>query len=215
MLTTYESSAVFCEECCRAFRGRAAYENHLRSGIHHRIREIREYFSENPRGTLREIGERLGVSRERIRQIMEYAGMETRTISRAFLGAERMKHLLQEKWNTGAVKEFISQANNRGIRATASGWKQVSVTGKIVVVCKSGTRKIGNRLYERIFHPWRECDVAACLLSNGEFFIAPITELNFSTSTFFSLNEPLGNRKGAYIKNHGYRKFIGNWEVFS
>ena len=164
--------------------------------------------------TLREIGERLGCSGERVRQL------EKKLLGR--IGRESQRERGNRKLKVVFDKNpFVHGAKRRGFDVEPSKherrpkWhkRKLYVNGKLCLLLRS-TGNVGYRgLYVRLRKPERE-KARICVIEvvTGDFLMIPMKKMP-SSPTMFSLYDPVSSKK-IYVLRRPWRKYLNNWSVF-
>lgn len=164
--------------------------------------------------TLREIGERLGCSGERVRQLeKKLLGRTAREAQR-----ERGNRQLQAVFDKNP---FVYGAKRHGFDVEPSKherrpkWhkRKLYVNGKLCLLLRS-TGNAGYRgLYVRLRKPERE-EARICVIEvvTGDFLMIPMKKMP-SSPTMFSLYDPVSSKK-IYVLRRPWRKYLNNWSVF-
>lgn len=164
--------------------------------------------------TLREIGERLGCSGERVRQLEKK--LSDRTAREA--QHERANRKLQAVFDKNP---FVRAAKRRGFEVEPSKterrskWhkRKLYVNRKLCLLLRS-TRNAGYRgLYVRLRKPESE-KAAICVIevATGDFLMIPMKKMP-SSPIMFSLYDPVSSKK-IYVLRRPWRKYLNNWSAF-
>jgi hypothetical protein len=167
--------------------------------------------------TLREIGERLGCSGERVRQLQKKLLGRTAQEARG----ERSNRKLQSVFDKnpfvhGAKRHgFDVEPLKRERRRRPPKWhkRKLYVNGKLCLLLRS-TGNVGYRgLYVRLRKPETE-KARICVIEvlTGDFLMIPMEKMP-SSPTMFSLYNPVSSKK-IYVLRHPWRKYLNNWSVF-
>lgn len=164
--------------------------------------------------TLREIGERLGCSGERVRQLeKKLLGRTAREAQR-----ERANRKLQAVFDKNP---FVHAAKRRGFEVEPSKtdrrskWhkRKLYVNGKLCLVMRL-TGNAGYRgLYVRLRKPTRvRAEICVMEAANGDFLLIPLKKMP-SSPTMFSLYDPVSSKE-IYLLQRPWRKYLNNWSAF-
>lgn len=170
--------------------GRAEIEKMLRSENH----------------TLQEIGDRFGVTRAWIGQIASRAG---------FHGYQRLQSRQFKSQSAKMDKiSFVAEAKKRGLEVCpglGSSKSSFIVNGKSCAILRASPRPM-NRVHIRTCQ--QDAEIYVWKLPDGRFLILP-QSLCPAVASYFSLEEPKTQRKGAYCNRHFHRDYIEAWHLFS
>ena len=164
--------------------------------------------------TLREIGERLGCSGERVRQL------EKKLLGRTARDAqlERGNRKLQAVFDKNP---FVHAAKRRGFdvepseHERRSKWykRKLYVNGKLCLLLRSYGNAGYRGLYVRLRKPAREkAEICVIEVVTGDFLMIPMKKMPRSP-TMFSLYDPVSSKK-IYVLRRPWRKYLNNWSAF-
>ena len=182
--------------------------------------------------TLTEVGNKFGITRERVRQIAKALGARSAT--------ERVRERTEQR----ALEEFFNRlphtrlgrfleaarrhgcTGNQLVPLTTSRHlgqyyrDRVWVGGKLVVVKASHGFRHGNKNLVSIHNTAADVDYAAYELLDGRWLILPpwgaLAERSYHNATMFTLKEVLPGSKGyTYTKRHDFREGIEAWHLFT
>lgn len=191
----------YCE-ACRFEISERAFKRHTLSVFHIKARLIRAMLERNCI-THAEIARRIGVSRERVRQVTVQLGLATGRSRHALCRMERDKK---------EMAEFFLEAQKRGFEVERVGTKRAYINGKICVQRRACSHKLvmkGHQYsYLSIHRPTIQFDICAWRLPDGRFLILPKKLVGFR-QTSFKLEE--SERKGTASSAHYYREWIERW----
>lgn len=161
--------------------------------------------------TLREIGERLGCSSERVRQL------EKKLIGRTGNEArrERKDRRLQASFDRIA---FVKAAKRRGLKVEPSKrlpddvWhkSKLYVNGKLCLLRRATENEGRMGLYTRLRKPRERAKICVMEVANGNFLIIPMSKM--PPRTMFRLYETISTRRNV---RSPWRKYLNNWSAFT
>lgn len=191
----------YCETC-RFEISERAFKRHTLSVFHIKARLIRAMLERNCI-THAEIARRIGVSRERVRQVTMQLGLATGRSRHALCRMERHKK---------EMAAFFLEAQKRGFAVELVGTKRGYINGKLCLQRQACWHKLemkGHKYsYLSIYRPAGQFDICAWKLPDGRFLILPKKLVGFR-QTSFKLEE--SERKGTASSAHYYREWIERW----
>lgn len=193
----------YCQ-ICRFELDKRGFKRHLLSVFHRKAKLIRAMLARNCI-TQAEIARRIGVTRERVRQLAQQMGFADGKTRHAICRIERQKK---------EMKEFFVKAQERGFEVEPLGRKSACVDGKICVQRQACWHDIGQGEYKHtyinIHRPKGRFDICAWKLPDGRFLILPKKLVGF-IQTSFNLKE--SERRGTVGSSHYYREYIERWSL--
>lgn len=168
--------------------------------------------------TLREIGERLGCSGERVRQLEKKLLGRTAREARRERGNRKVQAVFDKHPFVYAAKrrgfDVEPLKRERGPKRPPKWHKRkLYVNGKLCLLLRS-TGNVGYRgLYVRLRKPERE-KARICVIEvlTGDFLMIPMNKMP-SSPTMFSLYDPVSSKK-IYVLRRPWRRYLNNWSVF-
>ena len=191
----------YCPTCRFEVKQRA-FKRHTLSITHRKSKLIRAMLERNCM-TQADIARRIGLTRERVRQIALQMGFADGRSRHAICRIERRKK---------ALPEFFVEAQKRGFPVEPLGRRSAFVNGKICVQRQACWHRIGKGKYKytylSVHRPTSRFDVCAWKLPDGRFLILPEKLVGFK-QTSFSLRE--SEWRGTDSSSHYYREYVERW----
>jgi hypothetical protein len=193
----------YCQTC-RLELDTRGFKRHTLSVFHRKARLIRAMLERNCI-THAEIARRIGVTRERVRQLALQLGFADGRSRHAICRMERLRK---------EMGEFFSEALKRGFPVELLGTRSAYINGKLCVqrkACWHDTGKSKHRhTYVSIFRPRTRFDICAWKLPDGRFLILPKKLAGFRQTTF---NPEESGHLGTASSSHHYRQHIEKWSL--
>ena len=195
----------YCEICRFELKERA-FKRHTLSVFHRKANLIRAMLERNCI-THAEIARRIGLTRERVRQLALQLGFADGKTRHAICKMERRKQ---------AMAEFFVKAEERGFPVEPLGAKSAYINGKICVQRQACWRTTGkeNAKYKSTYlcirRPACRFDICAWKLPDGRFLILPKKLAGFKQTLF---NPQESDHPGSAITSHHYREYIERWSL--
>jgi len=199
------NSMRYCQTC-RFEISKNGFKLHTLSVLHRKGRLIRAMLERNCI-THAEIGRRIGLTRERVRQLALQMGFASGRSRHAICRMERPKK---------EMGEFFVKAQERGFQVERLGTRtrSASINGKICIQRQACWHDIGNGKYKytylSIYRPAGRFDICAWKLPDGRFLILPRKLAGFRQTTF---NPEESDRLGTNSSSHYYRDYIERWSL--
>jgi len=193
----------YCQTC-RFELDKRGFHWHTRSVIHRKGKLIRAML-ERDCITQAEIARRIGVTRERVRQLALQMGFAAGRSRHAICRMERRKK---------EMAEFFVEAQKRGFEVELLGPRSAYINGKFCVQRKACWHEVGRNGYKYTYlsirQPGGRFDICAWKLPDGRFLILP-KKLTPSGQTTF--NPEKGKLPGTASSSHHYRQHIERWSL--
>ena len=193
----------YCEICRFELKERGLARHKL-SVVHRKGKLIRAMLERNCI-TQAEIARRIGVTRERVRQLAQQMGFADGKTRQAICKIERRKK---------AMAEFCQKAQERGFAVEPVGRMGGYINGKLCVQRRACWRNIGKGKYKHTYlnirQPAGRFDICAWRLPDGRFLILPKELVGFRQTIF---NPEEGEKPGADSSSHYYRECIERWSL--
>lgn len=189
---------------------------HRRSVAHKRSRRLRALLSIDCL-TYAEIGSRLGISRERVRQLADQSG------PKPHVGWERRKSCtLNKKRMAFRKRRFVQELLKRRFQVepvyhrkgvTWFSKTMFYVNGLLVSLQKASFMRKGK--YVSLYKPARRADVYVWALPDNNYLILPKEKLTFPSMTSFAMHKVSPRTRGASAtRHHHYFSYVNAWRVF-
>jgi len=193
----------YCQTCRLEF-SRGGFQRHRLSLYHRKGKLIRAMLERNC-VTHAEIARRIGLTRERVRQLAPLMGFAAGRSRHAVCRMERRKK---------ALPEFFQEAQKRGFAVEPLGPISGYINGKLCVQRQACWHHIGTNERKYTFlsirKPTVQFDICAWKLPDGRFLILPKKLTGFRQTAF---NPEESDRPGTNGTSHHYREHIERWSV--
>src|SRR5437660_426503 len=167
----------YCQTC-RLVVDNRGFHFHAISVVHRKGKLIRGLL-ERDRITHAEIARRIGLTRERVRQLAMQMGFATGRSRHAVWRMERQRK---------TMGEFFVQAQKRGFEVELLRPRSAYINGKLCIQRKACWHDLRQNKYKytyvSIFRPAGEFDICAWKLPDGRFLILPNKLMAFRQTTF-------------------------------
>jgi hypothetical protein len=197
------NSMRYCQTC-RFKVDKRGYKRHTLSVVHRKAKLIRAMLERNCI-THAEIARRIGVTRERVRQLALQMGFADGRSRRAICRMERRRK---------EMAEFFVAAQQHGFPVEPLGRKSAYINGKICIQRQACWHDIGEGKYKYTYlsirQPGGRFDICAWKLPDGRFLILPRKLVGFTQTTF---NPEESDRLGTNSSSHYYRDYIERWSL--
>ena len=197
------NSTRYCQTC-RLKLDKRGSTRHTLSVLHRKAKLIRAMLERNCI-THAEIGRRIGVTRERVRQLALHMGFADGRSRQAVCRMERRRK---------EMAEFFVEAQKRGFAVEPLGTRSAYINGQLCVQRQACWHTIGNSehkyTYISIRQPAGRFDICAWKLPDGRFLILPKKLVGFRQTTF---NPQESERPGTANSSHYYRQCIERWSL--
>lgn len=193
----------YCQTCRLQFSKRG-FELHTLSVVHRKGKLIRAML-ERDCITHAEIARRIGLTRERVRQLALLMGFAAGRSRHAICRMERRRK---------EMGEFFVAAQKRGFAVEMLGTMSASINGKVCLQRKACWHDIRTGKYKytylSVHRPACRFDICAWKLPDGRFLILPEKLVGFRQTTF---NPEESDRLGTNSSSHYYREYFERWSL--
>lgn len=210
-----------------------ANELHTRSLAHRRSPRLKQLLQSE--ATLEEIGNEMGITRERVRQIARQLGIDRMELRRdrtarrqAARAQEDIEQFIAALPNT-RLGRFLEAAAKKGLSSELVEYvgynpagpfrpNQALVNGKLVVLRQATilTNAFGTDYIRVSSTNHNSCDVIAAELPDGRWYLCKPFGVRGSNNTLFALHDVRPGDKGyTYNRDHNHRDNIENWTLLT
>src|SRR5260370_33719744 len=193
----------YCQTC-RLQLDKRGFKRHTLSVVHTKGKLIRAMLERNCI-THAEIARRIGVTRERVRQLALQMGFADGRSRHAICRMERRKK---------EMPELFVQAQKRGFAVELLGPRNAYINRKLCIQRKACWHDVGrseyNYTYLSIRQPAGRFDICSLKLPDGRFLILPKELTGFRQTTF---NPEESEHLGTASSSHHYRQHIERWSL--
>jgi len=152
-----------------------------------------------------EIAGRIGLTRERVRQLALKMGFADGRSRHAICRVERRRK---------EMAEFFVAAQQRGFSVEPLGRKRAYINGKICIQRQACWHDMAKGKYTYTFlsirQPSVKFDICAWKLPDGRFLILPRKLVGFAQTSF---NPEESDRLGTNSSSHYYRDYLERWSL--
>ena len=197
------NSTRYCPTCQFELTKRG-FKLHTLSVLHRKGKLIRAML-ERTCITHAEIARRIGLTRERVRQLALQMGFAAGRSRHAVCRMERRKK---------EMREFFVAAQKRGFAVELLGKRSAYINGKLCLQRQACWHEIARGKYKytylSVYRPAAWFDICAWKLPDGRFLILPKKLVDFTQTTF---NPEESERPGTASSSHYYREYIERWSL--
>jgi hypothetical protein len=197
------NSKRYCQTCRLKLDNRG-FKQHTLSVVHRKAKLIRAMLERNCI-THAEIARRIGVTRERVRQLALQMGFADGRSRHAICRMERRRK---------EMAEFFVEAQKRGFAVEPLATSSAYINGKLCIQRHACWHDVGKGKYRYTYlsirQPSVKFDICAWKLPDGRFLILPRKLVGFTQTTF---NPEESDRLGTNSSSHYYRDYVERWSL--